>query len=407
MCFSVNAKSNADSISSNGVVIPFSVLKTTQDGVEVRCGGYGSDACAHPTNKNQFYLITDRGPNIDYLGSDGKGKLFPTPDFTPRIGLFEIQENGSIRQIKTILLKTPEGKLITGLPNPKGKGATGEIAYGLDGKIYGTDDYGLDSEGIAAAKDGTFWISDEYGPHIVHYSADGVELERISPHGMTTSGRKMPAVFAKRRANRGMEGLTITPDQKTLIGIMQSTLNNPSKKEIINKNIVRILSFDINSGKTKQYLYLQNPDTDSCSGISAISKKEFIVIERDGKFLGKGSAKKCLYRIDISKATDVSGNFESPNGLLVNGKTLEQCTTEELKAAGIKFAEKKLITDLAADYGYKHDKLEGVWMIDKNTMAVANDNDFALIEKDNKLCQKILPGSNNIEDDVVYIIKIK
>ncbi len=35
------------------------------------------------------------------------------------------------------------------------------------------NDYGLDSEGLAALNDGTFWVSDEYRPHIVHYDANG------------------------------------------------------------------------------------------------------------------------------------------------------------------------------------------------------------------------------------------
>ncbi|WP_244428680.1 esterase-like activity of phytase family protein, partial [Flavobacterium sp. B17] len=89
--------------------------------------------------------------------------------------------------------------------NPAGMGSTGEIAYAVDGSVLGTDNYGLDSESIVAAADGTFWVSDEYGPHIVHYNADGVELERISPIGVNTGTRKLPAVFAKRRPNRGMD----------------------------------------------------------------------------------------------------------------------------------------------------------------------------------------------------------
>lgn len=39
----------------------------------------------------------------------------------------------------------------------------------------------------------------------------------------------LPQEFSYRRANRGMEGLTITPDQKTLVGIMQSTMDLPTK----------------------------------------------------------------------------------------------------------------------------------------------------------------------------------
>jgi hypothetical protein len=39
----------------------------------------------------------------------------------------------------------------------------------------------LDIEGIVALTDGTFWISDEYGPYIYHYSANGTLLQAIQP----------------------------------------------------------------------------------------------------------------------------------------------------------------------------------------------------------------------------------
>ena len=356
-------------INENGAKVPFTVLGKTKDNVEIRKGGFGSDASAFPGDNSKFYLVTDRGPNIDYTGPDGKGKMFPVPSFNPEIGLFQFTKKGEVKLIKTISLKNPEGKKLTGLPNPKGMGATGELGYDLDNNILGTDEYGIDIEGLAAMSDGTFWVSDEYGPHIVHFSKDGVELERISPFGMTTNGRKIPAVYAKRRANRGMEGLTKTPDEKYLVGIMQSTMFNPSKKDIVNKRVVRILKFEIATGKTWTYLYQQNEKTDSCC------------------------------------ATDVTGDFESENGLLINGKTLEQCTQQELIDAGIVFAKKETITDLVKDRGYKHEKLESVWVLDKDTFCVANDNDFALIVKDNKLLQKILGGDTTPEDNVVYPVK--
>lgn len=257
-------------------------------------------------------------------------------------------------------------------------------------------------------KDGSFWISDEYGPHIVHYSADGVELERISPAGMTTGKRHLPKVFARRRANRGMEGLAVTPDEKTLVGIMQSTMFNPSKKELGNKQVVRIVSFDIKSGKTKQYLYLQEKVTDSCSGITAVGKNEFYVIERDSKTPGEDPfAKKCVYKINLNGATDVSGDFDSEGGLLVGGKTIEQCTVEELQNAGIVFVKKEFVTDLAKSIEYPHEKFEALWLKDKNTLCIGNDNDFAINVKDNKIIQKILPGEDCPENDVVYEFPLK
>lgn len=405
VCLSVNAKENKSAVSEKGAKIPFSILKTTDDGIEVRKGGFGSDACAYPGDNSKFYLITDRGPNIDYIGSNGKGKLFPVPEFNPEIGLFQIQKDGSVKLLKTIGLKSPDGKKITGLPNPQGKGATGEIAYDLNDNLLGLDEYGLDSEGLVAMKDGSFWISDEYGPHIVHFSAKGKELERISPYGMTTNGRKIPAVLENRRANRGMEGLAKTPDEKYLVGIMQSTLYNPSKKEIVNNRLIRIVKFELATGKTWQYLYQQNKETDSCCGITALSNDEFIVIERDGKFAGEEEAHKYLFKINLKDATDVNGDMTAKNGMLIDRKTLEQCTQAEVLDAGITFVKKELITDLVTEIGYGPDKLEGLWLLDDNTICVVNDNDFALIEKDNKLCQKILPGTDLPEDDVVYAIK--
>lgn len=402
---SLYAKTVKTKTGKEGSEVPFKTLTTTQDGVEVRKGGFGSDACAFPGDSSKFYLITDRGPNIDFKGPEGKGKLFPVPEFNPEIGLFQFQKDGSVKQIKAISLKAPDGKKITGLPNPKGKGATGEIAYDLNDRILGLDEYGLDSEGLVAMKDGSFWVSDEYGPHIVHFSKEGVELERISPYGMTTNGRKIPAVLANRRANRGMEGLAKTPDEKNLVGIMQSTLYNPSKKEVVNNRLIRIVKFELATGKIWQYLYQQNKETDSCCGITALSNDEFIVIERDGKFAGEENAHKYLFKINLKDATDVNGDMTSKNGRLIDGKTLEQCTQAEVLDAGITFVKKELVTDLVAEISYGHDKLEGLWLKDNHTICVVNDNDFALIEKDNRLCQKILPGADKPEDDVVYTIK--
>lgn len=385
--------------------LPFEVLTTTQEDVEIRNGGYGSAATAHPRRKGEFYAITDRGPNTDFLD----GKKFPVSGYTPRIGLFSVTNDGEIVLKKEILLKDPNGNPISGIPNPEGKGATGEIPYDIDGNQLPFDDFGLDAEGLVALHDGSFWVSDEYGPHIVHYSANGVELERISPYGINegNGGRKIPAVFAKRRPNRGMEGLGITPNQRTLVGIMQSTMYNPER---IRTDLTRILLFDLRTGKTKQYLYRQENVNLSNSEIVGLSSTEFLVIERDGKFSGEGPVQKHLYKIDISNATDVSSaNDEDEFGLLLNGKTLEESTWSEIENAGIVPVTKTLVADLVQKTGYPHDKLEGIWLIDNRTLGCINDDDFAVTDEDDNgiIEQKILPGETpTIDASSLYMIKL-
>lgn len=383
---------------------PFSKLATV-NGVDVINGGFGSGAAAHPTRKGEFYVITDRGPNTDYLN----GKKFSVPNFTPTIMHFKINAEGNIEVIKYIKLKNPSGQPITGLPNPAGMGSTGETAYDSSGNVLGTDNYGLDSESIVAASDGTFWVSDEYGPHIVHYSAEGVELERISPIGVNTGPRKLPAVLAKRRANRGMEGLCITPDGKMLVGTMQSTMYVPTKALATNTTLTRIVTFDIATGQTKQYLYKQNGGaSDSVCDITAISSTEFLVIERDGNFGSQGGTKK-VYRINITGASDVNGtDIAAVDGMKINNKTLEQSTWDEITNAGIKPVSKVLAIDLVAKLGYEHDKFEGIVYLGNNKLAVFNDDDFGILDDGNGNPKaKILPKTGKVDKGTMYVVDIQ
>ncbi|MDO6688010.1 MULTISPECIES: esterase-like activity of phytase family protein [unclassified Agarivorans] len=397
---------------NTSATLPYQVLTTLTNGTEIRNGGYGSAMTAHPSLGDHFYALTDRGPNAKYQGPEGKGKIFPTPEYTPRIGLFRYS-NGQITKVKEILLKDPQGNAVSGLPNPKGMGDTGEVAYANDKSVLKADPYGIDSEGLVALKDGGFWVSDEYGPHIVHYNQEGLELERINPFGTGTGGRKLPAVFTHRRANRGMEGLAITPDEKVLFGIMQSTLYNPSKKTITNKNLTRIVSFNIETGKTQQFIYQQEANNLSNSEIVALNQQQFLVIERDGGFAGgkgKKQAKyKRIYKIDLRQATDVSGDVTSPNGLRVNGKTLEQLSWQELANQGIKPVTKTLVSDLLVDMPtpYPHDKLEGLWLRNNNQLAVLNDDDFSVAAKGEHVIQKVLPANQSIDQNTLYILEPK
>lgn len=390
-------------ISKQGVALPYSVLDNLL-GVEVRNGGFGSSATAHPYNPGEFYALTDRGPNADATG----GKYFPIPGYTPRIGHFRLTQDGKIEKIAEILIKDPSGKPISGRPNPAGKGATGEIPYDLNDQVLDYDEFGLDTEGLVAMKDGTFWVSDEYGPHMAHLRADGTQIERISPVNVNTGTRKLPAVLERRWANRGMEGLTITPDEKTLVGIMQSRLYNPSNAAATNRTLTRIITFDVVTGHTRQYLYKQALDNNSNSEIAALSATEFLVVERDGKFSADGPVMKHIYRIDISQATDVSGDFNSLDGLLLNGKPLEANTWEQLATAGIAPVKKTLAVDLVAALGdYPHDKLEGIWLINGNTLGVLNDDDFAVwSDATKKIRQKTLSPTNGtvIDGNRLYIV---
>ncbi|WP_227672269.1 esterase-like activity of phytase family protein [Psychrobacter urativorans] len=449
-----------------GSPLPYSVLGNQHTNaaypdkkLEIRGGGFGSDAAAHPTNANQFYALTDRGPNADFDGSAGPGKRFLLPGYTPRIGLFELQADGKITKVKEILLNDTNGNPISGLPNPKALGGTNEVPYDVSGKLMTVnpdlsydesinpiknDINGLDPEGLAPLVDGSFWISDEYGPNIIHYDADGVEIARINPfandkrNNVMINGKPvlLPAEFANRRANRGIEALTITPDQTTLVGIMESSMDNPDKSGR-DSNLTRMVTINLVNGQIEQYLYRLNKAQHVNSGIVALSNHEFYLIEHDRKFpLQDKSAQKYIYKVNIAQATNIEAIASESDegsaarysikqnslkqdkglGLTINGQTLEQfiaaddSSWQALAEMNIKPASKTLVVDVLATLDYPHDKLEGLWLRRDGSLGLLNDDDFAITDLvmadgNNTVEQKYLDSDKTIEDATrLYIV---
>jgi len=375
------------------------------NGVKVYGGGFGSALAVDPRQPGYFYMLTDRGPNADGTGPDKK--VFPVPGFTPQIGRFKL-EGDKLTLVKVIEIRNAQGRKITGLPNPR-EGNTGEIAVDLEGRALGTDPDGLDSEGLVALADGTFWISDEYGPWLVHVDAEGRTIERIGPF---PGPKSLPKVLALRRPNRGMESLTITPDGTTLVGVMQNPVDNPDSAVRKTSRFNRIVAYDPRTGASRQYAYLLEATSAVVSEIAAITHSTFIVSERDQLFQGdpKSPSKlKRIYKIDLSIATDVSDPADGPNGRLVNGRTLEQLSEAQLREAGIVPVTKELVVDLLAlPGGYPHDKYEGLAVISDILIAVSNDDDFGIVP-DGKggIAPKRLPGANYMIDvNRIYFIKL-
>jgi hypothetical protein len=378
----------------------------TLSGVTI-AGGYGSALAMDPTDPAVFWIITDRGPNTST--SVANRLLFPLPNFTPVLAKFRLSGD-SLRRISTIEMKNAAGVNISGRPNPAGVGATGESGIDGSGATIPTDPDGLDSEGLAVESNGSFWVSDEYGPHIVHFDASGRTLERINPFGSGTGGRRLPAVLALRRPNRGMEGLAITPDGRTLVGAMQSPLDNPTTAIGRASNAYRIITFDIASGATKTFVYVADAVGNIVSEITAISATSFLVIERDGLFQGGSPAavSKRVYRIDLANATDVGDAANASTGKLFGGKVLEALTPAERASNAITPVSKSLVYDLLTlPGGYPHDKLEGVTLIGKDLLVVSNDDDFGVNDGGaSNFVSKILPATQLRDRVVLYFIRL-
>ena len=308
-------------------------------------------------------------------------------------------------------MKDPSGRMLSGLPNPADHGDAVERAVDAEGRALQRDANGIDPEGLAALADGTFWVSEEYGPYLVHLDPSGREIERLSPFRRNQRGHALPKVLSRRRPNYGIEGLSVTPDGTTLVAIMQSALDNPDRDVRARTRATRLVTVDLKSGATRQFVYLRESAELSVTDIAAVSGSVFLIIERDDKFPDDPNAPaqhKRVYRVDISHVTDVSDSSDGVGGKLFDGKTLEQLADSELSVAGITAAPKRLAVDLLAlPRGYSHDKPEGIAVVGDQLIAVSNDDDFGVdAGPQGTVIRKTIPGTGVLDQNEIYFIRV-
>lgn len=240
----------------------------------------------------------------------------------------------------------------------------------------------FDTESIRVSNDlKRIYISDEYGPYIYEFDrASGLRLRSFALPGHLFVPTPAPVGADEianntigRTANKGMEGLAITPDGKTLVGIMQTALIQDAAEGGDAANLLRIEQVDIASGRTvHEYAYLLTAGS-GVSEIVALNNHEFMVDERDGKGRGDDSNAKVkqIFKIDLKNAVDVlnmDGTTAAQNAV---SKTLFLDIVQALGNVGITPDQVPA-------------KLEGLAFgpdvniggVKTHTLLVANDNDF-------------------------------
>lgn len=386
----------------------------------------------------EFYALTDRGPNGDgpkipntgaalcFTRSDNAcdAKLFPAPSFAPSIGIISVGKDGAVLK-SSLPIRVSATTKGNGLPAGLNKlGASGEAPLNDNLKVdaaskatFSTD--GLDPEALVVdTARNALWVSDEYGPFIVKIdAATGTVLKKYGP--AITAGSAvtaaadvspvLPAVLAKRRANRGMEGLALDIASGRLHGFLQSPLTDLSASGAFatgsyvapgasgcvdagsNKRVERYarfarwVEFDPSTETSRMLAYPINcaDYKDNRTGnaklgdMVSLGGGKFIVIEqgagRDGKVFNR------LMLVDTSGATDIAAAAFNPStsdlekssmaGVAVNGVADYLTSVTPI--------QKTLLLDLNAA-GWLAEKAEGLALVDATTLALANDNDFGL-----------------------------
>ncbi|HMM45599.1 MAG TPA: choice-of-anchor I family protein [Candidatus Macondimonas sp.] len=382
--------------------LPDPVLGTTAAGDILRLGGF-SGLFFEGWKGNQMVFVThsDRGPNAEPLDLNQDGvaeRPFPLPKFQPELIRFAVDpQRGSVQILQRIGLTRQDGKPLTGLPNVAGQDGLAladEVPVDLRGQPLPLDPWGADLEGVVRTPDGHYWMGDEYRPSLYEFDARGRLVNRYIPIGAGAAGaggtEALPAVYNQRRVNRGFEAVAYADGK--IYAFLQSPLDNPDVSNDASSKAsrnVRIVAFDMATRRVAgEYLYvLEGGSSDKIGDAVAVGKGRFLLIERDSA-TGTG-AKKAIYRIDLNAATDLSGLAP---GIVGPGGSLEGMNAAALQTAGIQPVRKELYLDLvAAGYTFA-EKAEGLALVDAETLAVINDNDFGLSGAFDPATGKLVPN---------------
>lgn len=396
--------------------------------------GSGSGMAFDPTSwkkdgdsfTGSLFLLPDRGYNVegttDYNARINRIDVKLTPAAAGTELPADKQQTGlQAKLADTMLLTDEQGKNLTGLDPEAGTrpaaGKTPVLPQARTGKVS------LDAEAVVRLSDGSLLISDEYGPDIYHFSADGKLLSATQPPKALVPMRKGEVNFSSnnvgeggtkpdpkdpetgRQNNQGLEGMSLTPDGKYLIAVLQSAARQDGGDSPATRNNTRALVYDAadvdNLKLVHEYVVplpmFENKDKKlvaAQSEILALSDKAFLMLSRDSN-AGQGmKGDTSIYRkidlVDLTAATDIAGSeFDGLKPVAPKG-VLDAAVKPAVLHGFIDLNDNKELSRFGLHNGAPNDKnnLSEKWeamslasVLDASApddyfLFVANDNDF-------------------------------
>ncbi len=299
-----------------------------------------------------FYMLPDRGHNVGGT-TDFRARLYKldivfNPPVDPNaLPAEERQKALTATLAETILLREASGLSLTGFDPPQDG-----VRPAADGfppmPQASTGAISIDSEAVVLMTDGTFYISDEYGPYVYRFSADGRLIAAIRPpeafipkrNGGDSFSSNNPGPGATspkpqnpdtgRQNNQGFEGLAVTPGGKFLVAALQSATRQDAGDGVETRRYTRMLYYDLsdpNHPTLAREHVVPLPIYETAEGrrriaaqseLYALDETHFLLLCRDGGAGYGTDAAASLYRrieiLDTSKATNIAGS--SYDGLL-------------------------------------------------------------------------------------------
>lgn len=213
----------------------------------------------------------------------------------------------------------------------------------------------LDIESFQRMKDASYWFGDEFGPFLLHTAANGAFIEAPVP---------LPGVYAPENPLRGtatanaqssggFEGMALADDGATLFVMLEKTLSGDPQDQL------NVYAFDTitSSFKSDQpaWCYRLASAGHRIGELLALGSGRFLVIERDSEERESAAYKRI-----------VLADTNPDNG----------CATRTDLVDLLAINDPDGLASKSGIFRFPFYTIEGIALIDRQTIAVINDNNF-------------------------------
>ena len=382
--FSTGPTSGQFASGANGKVLPLINKQPVQ----------GFSAVLPGPKKGTYLVMSDNGFGAKANSADALLRVtamkptFENGEVTP-VNRFTGEELASFTADSYMTLRDPWKKVpfpivadgVTYPNTPTGGGTPIPVDPSIRaGRLLTGSDF--DIESIRRASDGTFWFGDEFGPYLLHTDSFGRVLEAPIPlpnfraFPSTLGGAETnPLVQAISNPQRtlaanlpdsgGFEGMALNKSGTKLYALLEKAINgDPNRTRLL----INEFSLGAHRYTGKTFAYLIDAPTNSIGDMTALTDREFVIIERDQ---GQGDASdprqtnparfKKIFRIDLDQI--------DANGMLIKEEVADLMNIYDPR-------------DVAADgrtntvFTFPFNTIEDVLVLDNNRLLVIDDNNY-------------------------------
>ncbi|MFI6480536.1 esterase-like activity of phytase family protein [Nonomuraea sp. NPDC050663] len=271
--------------------------------------------------------------SFDVLSDNGFGAKNNSADFLLRIHRIRPDfRRGTIDVLGGVNLRDPRGLVPFALTR-------------ADRVLTGAD---FDVESIQRAVDGTYWIGDEFGPFLLHFSGRGelldapIQLPGVKAPENPYLGSEQPNLGR----SKGFEGLARSVDQRRLYPLLEGTVTGDEP------GTLRMYEYDLRKRRysAQHWTYKLDDPSHAIGDAIAVDRDRFLIIERDN-LQGDAAKVKKIY-------------------------LAERRGTELVKTLVADLLDLHDPRDPSTPFRFPFQTIEDVIILDDRTLGVLDDNNF-------------------------------